>query len=240
MNIINIIKYIDEHLNDFCQRNPSYQIYRIGSSLFASQITIHDIDFCLINENSNINFTDKIMNLKKNFSEKNFLDAAINTHDELLDNEFNQIGDYILLNFNQRIQHFFGFGPIKMPLDEDILIIHLAGPMNTACSNIFFEQFPLFNLIFSKYNLKLGNKNFSDIIHDPKFSESDIREEFTRIYSRSRAIDSPKIKRQCLKRLVLVDLAIKNHPNPYLESVNWTKNMTMEEVLIALETYKMA
>lgn len=232
-----LITYVDGALKDLCSHNPQYHIFRIGSSLFHNQIPIHDIDYLLINESSTFDFTDQIVRLKKEFSGENFLKAAISTYDEFLDKEFNKLEMSLHELFQQRAIHAFGFGPIPMPQDENILILHLAGPMNVKSINVFFEQFPLFYPPWSKFHLQLGTKDFNTLINDPGFNSDDIREEQQRIYKRAKTIDSLKIKRQCLKRLKLVELSLENHHNPYVESYNQTSNKTYEEIIAELEKY---
>lgn len=232
-----IINYLDKQFREICNLNNQYSIFRIGSSLFKEIPFIHDIDYLLINEDSTFDFKPKILKLKREFSGKDFLKAAIITYDSFLDEKLLDIENLAKNLFGVNIKHAFGFGPIQMPQGENIIILHLAGPMNTRCTNMFFKQFPLFHLLWSKFNFPLGKIAFNDIIENPGFTQKDILEEYTRIYTRAINIDELYIKRQCLKRLKLVELALMNHPNPYIESFNQTTNKNYEEILFELEKF---
>lgn len=237
MSKASIINYLDSYLKDFCRQYPEYQIFRIGSSLFESEIAIHDIDYFLVNENSSENYKERIHNLKANFSGKDFLKSAVYTDDSLIDGLLKEVEANIAVDYGCIVQHVFGFGPIVMPVDKEILILHLAGPMNADSCNSFFSQFPLFHFLWSRYNLQLGKKAFDEVITPPEIRREDIKEEYVRIFTRASTIDNPYIKRQCLKRLLLVELALENHPSPFVESVQIVMNKTDEQILTALEKF---
>ncbi len=69
-------------------------------------------------------------------------------------------------------------------------------------------------------------------------ADQDIQEEYTRIFTRASAIAAPYIKRQCFKRLLLVELALADHPSPFVESVKMVTNKTDEQILIELERFR--
>jgi hypothetical protein len=139
--------------------------------------------------------------------------------------------------FGVEMMHFFGFGPIPMPDNNNVLVLHLAGPMNVENTNFLFKQFPLFYLIWFQYHVKLGTKDFNKIIVNPHYTTDDITEEFTRIYTRAKTIESLKVKKQCLKRLMLINFVLQNHNDPFVASFQKTIEMDRFEVVRELEKY---
>lgn len=237
METVALINYLDEFYREFCMVHPQYNVYRIGSSLFADSLRIHDIDYMLINDALETDFTGNILNLKRQFSTPEFRKARIDTFDELLDTALTKTETLLLSSHQQKVQHAFGFGPISMPDDKSIMMLHLAGPLNPKGINTFFKEFPLFYLSWSRFHIKLGPKDFTSIVDKHGISEKDISEEFARIYSRAKTIEEPYIKRQALKRLKLVELLLKDYPSPYHESVKFISPLTDEEVKAGIENY---
>ncbi len=239
MEIQNIINHFDLVIKQFCNENRQYNIFRIGSSLFADSIPIPDIDYLLINDSSIIDYSDQIIKLKKEFSGKGFLKATISTFDECLNIIFIEAETSAKIQLGVDVKHAFGFGPISKSLGENSFVLHLAGPMNAISTNTFFKQFPIFYLVFSKFNLKLGTKEFTSIIEDPGFTKDDVQEDISRIYKRAKNINSILIKKQCLKRIKLVELITNNHPNPYVESFNYISGKSNNEIIEEIEKYAM-
>lgn len=232
-----LIGYLDEFYKEFCLAHSQYGVFRIGSSLFADSLRIHDIDYLLINDSLETDFTADILNLKKQFSTPEFRKARIDTFDELLNTALIETESLLLGSHQQKVQHAFGFGPILMPEDKSIMMLHLAGPLNLEGMNTFFREFPVFYLAWSRYYVKLGTRDFSSIADKPVITQTDISEEFDRIYSRAKNIEEPYIKRQALKRLKLVELLLKDHPSPYHASVEFITSLTDEEVKQGVENY---
>jgi hypothetical protein len=231
-----LIEYLDNELSTFCTSKPQYNIYRVGSSLFQSQIVIHDIDYLIIDENLNINYKAEIIRLKKKFSSKDFLSAAIDTFDPIIDQIFKEIEMRCRNFFSKRVVHEFGFGPIPM-LDNNSITLHLSGPMNVKSFNLLFSYFPLHHLGFSRFHVRLGAKEFNEIIDPPEYGDAEIKEGMKWLISRATKTDCIHLKRQCLKRLKLIELLISNHHSPYVQSIKLTKPMSNVDVLKELEDY---
>ena len=237
MNKAQLIESIDNLFRSICFAHKEYHIFRVGSSLFHESIPIQDIDYFLIDENSNKDYGSQIRKLKSEFSGIGFLNAAIDTLDLDLNLEISKFETLVNAQSRYRLEHVFGFGPIPMPKGENIVVLHLAGPMNQLSTNTFFLHFPLFHLLWSKYHVQLGTKPLHSIVERPSCTDEDISQGFKEIYARAKAVDSEIIHRQCLKRLKLVELAMNNHPSPYIESFQQTSNLKYDEVLVEIQKY---
>ncbi len=233
--ISRIIEFIDTEINLFCSQNSNYNIYRVGSSLFHDQLNINDIDLVVIDTNSIINYSKQIENFKKKFSDRNFLKSTIDTFDKQLDVFFISLEYSIFFKYGIKLIHRFGFGPIA---EDDCLSLHIAGPMNVESTNLFYQEYPIFHLVFDHYNKRLGTKEFSELITKQNYNDFEIEKAIRGILFRSNNTMSINIKRQCLNRINLITLIYQKHPSPYIEAFNIVSSLQDIEVVKELMKYK--
>lgn len=231
-----ILKYIDAEIKIFCNANPNYIFFRIGSSLFPHEIKFNDIDYLIFDTRSEIDYRSEIDNLYEQFSTDQFIKSSIKTFDKEIDKLFCRIENQISLMFKIQTIHLFGFGPVSTI--KDCITLHLAGPMNYKSSNYFFSKFPMFYLIYSKFNRKLTKVSFEDLFTAPQFGIFEYNQSINKIVRRSENTTLFEVKLQCLKRIILIDLTFNNHNHPYLEAYNRIKNLDRNKIIVELENYK--
>lgn len=230
-----ILQLLDCNIKAFCKTHKNYNFYRVGSSLFHEDIPCNDIDYIVVDSDSTINYTQQINFFKDHFSKETFSQCTIPTFDNKLESLFSNYKIQIRNSFDRDVTPIFGFGPI--PNLENSITIHLAGPMNVESMNYFFKNYPVFYLVFSNYNLKLGIDDFNILLKRPECKKEEIGKAINEILKRATNTDSLYFRKQCLKRIKLIESIYAKHSSPYLVSHNFVESLPNELISKELNRY---
>jgi hypothetical protein len=110
--------------------------------------------------------------------------------------------------------------------------------MNVESANYFYQNYPIFHLVFSNYNKKLGTKNFSELVAKQTYDDFEIKKAISEILLRADNTTSINVKRQCLNRINLIKLIYQRHPSPYIEAFNMVSSLQDIEIERKLKEYK--